>query len=72
MDGREAIVEAGIVRHRAIYLTTITTMFGLLPLALTGGPLWAPLAWVIIFGIAASTVLTLIVIPVGYALVERL
>lgn len=72
MDGRDAVVEAGIVRHRAIYLTTITTIVGLLPLAVTGGPLWAPLAWVIVFGIAASTILTLLVIPVGYAFVERL
>ena len=70
MEDREAIIKAAIVRHRAIYLTTITTMLGLLPLAITGGPLWAPLAWVIVFGIAMSTFLTLIVIPVGYALVE--
>jgi len=69
-EGREAIITAAIVRHRAIYLTTITTMLGLLPLAVTGGPLWAPLAWVIVFGIFMSTLLTLIVIPVGYALVE--
>ena len=71
-DGRDAIVDACVIRHRAIYLTTITTMAGLLPLALTGGNLWAPLAWVIIFGIAISTFLTLIVIPAGYALVERI
>jgi multidrug efflux pump subunit AcrB len=70
--GRDAIVDACVVRHRAIYLTTITTMAGLLPLALGGGNLWAPLAWVIIFGIAISTFLTLIVIPAGYALVEGL
>ena len=72
MEGRDAIIKGVITRHRAIYLTTITTMMGLLPLALTGGPLWAPLAWVIVFGIAMSTLLTLIVIPVGYGLCEWL
>ena len=67
----DAIVEAGIVRHQPIYLTTITTVCGVLPLALNGGSLWEPLGWVIVFGIATATFLTLVVIPLGYAVVER-
>lgn len=71
-EDAEAVIEAGIVRHRPIYLTTITTVCGILPLALYGGSLWSPLAWVICFGIAMATVLTLVVIPLGYAIVERI
>lgn len=58
-----AIKNAGRLRMRPIFVTTATTMGGMLPLALGGGPLFAPMAWVIIFGLAASTVLTLIVVP---------
>jgi len=70
-DATEAIVEAGVVRHQPIYLTTITTVAGVLPLALNGGSLWEPLGWVIVFGIATATFLTLVIIPLGYAIVER-
>ncbi len=58
-----AIRNAGRLRMRPIFVTTATTMGGMLPLGLAGGPLFAPMAWVIIFGLAASTVLTLIVVP---------
>lgn len=71
MDPSEAIIEAGVVRHQPIYLTTVTTVCGVLPLALNGGSLWEPLGWVIVFGIATATFLTLVVIPLGYAVVER-
>ena len=70
-SAQEAIIEAGIVRHQPIYLTTITTVCGVLPLAMHGGSLWEPLGWVIVFGIATATFLTLVVIPLGYAIVER-
>jgi multidrug efflux pump subunit AcrB len=70
---RTAVAEAGRLRMKPIVLTTITTVGGLIPLAVFGGPLWAGMAWVIIFGLSAATVLTLIVVPTLYTLlVEKL
>ena len=67
-----SIRNAGRLRMRPIFVTTATTMGGMLPLGLAGGPLFAPMAWVIIFGLAASTVLTLIVVPnLYYVLIGR-
>ena len=57
------MVRAGKMRLLPISLTTLTTVGGLLPLALTGGPLWEGMAVVIIFGLIAATVLTLLVLP---------
>jgi len=59
----EAISNAIQQRTAPILLTTITTILGLLPLALSESTLWPPMAWAIISGLAMSTVLTLIVIP---------
>jgi multidrug efflux pump subunit AcrB len=73
-DGKglvEAVAEAGETRFRPIILTTATTIGGLLPLTLRGGTVWAPLGWCIIGGLLASTLLTLIVVPVLYSLVGR-
>ncbi len=67
MGFKEAIVEAGIARFRPILLTAATTIGGLIPLAFKGG-MWAPLAIVLIFGLAFATILTLVVIPVFYYL----
>lgn len=50
-------------RTRPILLTTATTVAGLLPLAFSNSTLWPPMAWAIISGLLASTVLTLLVIP---------
>jgi multidrug efflux pump len=63
-DVTESIKEAGIVRFPPIMLTTISTIAGMLPLALFGGPVFQPMCWVIIFGLAFSTGLTLVVMPV--------
>jgi multidrug efflux pump len=49
-------------------MTTVTTVAGLLPLTLTRSTLWPPLAWAIISGLIASTLLTLVVIPALYRL----
>ncbi len=71
---REAILEAGRVRLRPIVMTTVTTVFGLLPMALgigRGSDLRAPLAITVIGGISVATALTLIVVPVVYQTVER-
>ncbi|MBI4616749.1 MAG: efflux RND transporter permease subunit [Planctomycetes bacterium] len=63
---RQALVDAGVIRMRPIMLTSLTTIGGLFPLALAGGPLWEPMAWVMIYGLVFSTFLTLVVIPTVY------
>ncbi len=68
---RAAILEAGRLRLRPIIMTTVTTVFGLLPLALgwgAGADLRAPLAVAVIGGLISATFLTLIVVPVVYSL----
>lgn len=65
---RECLVEAGLIRLSPIAMTTLTTIGGLLPLALAGGPLWEGMAWLMIFGLAVATVLTLVVVPCLYAI----
>ena len=68
MDLEEAIRRAGEVRFLPIVLTSMTAIGGLLPLALQGQALYAPLAWVIIGGLVSSTLLARIVTPVLYKL----
>ncbi len=66
---REALVTAGTVRLRPIFMTTITTVLGLLPMAIgsgEGSELRKPLAITVMAGLASSTILTLIVIPAIY------
>ena len=70
---RDAIVEAGRVRLRPIVMTTVTTVLGLLPMALgigRGADLRAPLAVAVIGGLLVATALTLIIVPVVYQTVE--
>ncbi|KEF30554.1 Acriflavin resistance protein [Marinobacter nitratireducens] len=62
-DIRNAVRKAVEQRTRPILLTTATTVAGLLPLAFSSSTLWPPMAWAIISGLLASTVLTLLVIP---------
>lgn len=72
LDVHAAIMEAGRDRLRPILMTTITTVLGLLPLALgfgEGAELRAPMAIAIVGGLSAATVLTLFVVPVVYSLV---
>ena len=59
---REVIIDASAVRLRPIFLTTITTVIGMVPLAGAGG-MWAPLAFAIMFGLMFAMVLTLILVP---------
>ncbi|GAB5498335.1 MAG: efflux RND transporter permease subunit [Pseudohongiellaceae bacterium] len=59
----DAVDEAIGRRTRPILLTTATTVTGLLPLAFSSSTLWPPMAWAIISGLLASTVLTLLVVP---------
>ncbi len=60
---RDAVRKAVEERTRPILLTTGTTVAGLLPLAFSSSTLWPPMAWAIISGLLASTVLTLLVVP---------
>ena len=66
MGLEEAIRKAGEVRFLPIVLTSLTAIGGLLPIALQGTGLYAPLAWVIIGGLVSSTLLARIVTPVMY------
>lgn len=68
----DAIVQACISRFRPILLTTVTTIFGLIPLWLSGGVMWEPMAISIIFGLLFATMLTLGFVPVLYALLYRI
>ncbi len=73
-DLKDAVISAGTRRLRPILMTTATTVLGLIPMSLgigEGSELQAPLARVIIGGLVSSTLITLIVIPVVYMLVER-
>ena len=84
---REIIVQTGVQRLRPVFLTTFTTGFGLLPLAMgisidllgaeieIGGPIasqWAGLASTIVFGLSFATILTLRVTPAMLALPQKL
>jgi HAE1 family hydrophobic/amphiphilic exporter-1 len=74
MEKLAAIVEAGRSRLRPIMMTTLTTVLGLLPLALgfgEGAEVRAPMAITVIGGLTVSTLLTLVVIPVMYAVMDR-
>ena len=70
----DALVQAGADRLRPILMTSATTILGLLPMALglgEGAELRAPLAITVIGGLTVATLLTLLVIPVVYSLVDR-
>jgi len=64
----EAIIAGAQKRFRPILLTTATTVLGLIPLYLGGGEMWEPMAIAIMAGLLFSTLLTLGVVPVLYAL----
>jgi HAE1 family hydrophobic/amphiphilic exporter-1 len=69
-----AIVEAGTARLRPILMTTLTTALGLLPMAIgvgEGAEVRTPMAITVIGGLLVSTMLTLVVIPVVYSLMDR-
>jgi multidrug efflux pump subunit AcrB len=63
-----AVVESAQRRLRPILLTTATTVGGLLPLYLGGGPMWEPMAVAIMSGLLFATMLTLGVVPILYSL----
>jgi len=67
----DAVTEAALARSRPIIMTTITTIVGLLPLALFGGEFWYGMAIVIMCGLGVGTILTLGFVPVLYSLMFR-
>lgn len=71
MELHAALIHAGLVRLRAVLVTTFATVGGLVPLALTGGELWRPLTAVHIFGLLFATVLSLVLLPVLYLVVAE-
>jgi multidrug efflux pump subunit AcrB len=71
LPANQAIVASAQRRLRPILLTVATTVGGLLPLWIGGGPMWEPMAIAIIFGLIFATVLTLGVVPVLFALFFR-
>ncbi|MGM0452809.1 MAG: efflux RND transporter permease subunit [Thermodesulfobacteriota bacterium] len=64
MPVREAILQSGAIRMRPIVLTALTTGLGAWPITLD--PIFSGLAWALIFGLIASTLFTLLVVPVTY------
>jgi HAE1 family hydrophobic/amphiphilic exporter-1 len=73
MSVRDSILEAGRVRLRPIIMTTVTTVLGLLPMALgigRGAELRSPMAIVVIGGLTVATFLTLFVVPLVYQAME--
>jgi len=63
-----ALPDAGIQRIRPVVITVAATILALFPLALEGGPLWQPLCYAQIGGLAVATFITLILVPVLYAI----
>ncbi len=67
-----SVIESGRIRLRPIILTSLTTILGLLPMAVGMGgksEMWGPFANTIVFGLAAATILTLLVIPTVYIII---
>jgi HAE1 family hydrophobic/amphiphilic exporter-1 len=75
VSARDAVLEAGPVRLRPVLMTAVSTVFGMIPLAIgTGdGSEWrSPMGIVSIGGLVTSTLLTLLIVPVAYTLVDDL
>jgi len=70
----EAILKAGRSRLRPVLMTTLTTILGMLPLALStgeGSEIWKPMGIVVIGGLVFSTLVTMVIVPVVYRIVVR-
>ncbi len=65
---RDALLDAGVIRLRPVLVTVGATVFGLVPLAMHGGPLWQPLCYAQIGGLTVATFITLLLVPVLYAI----
>jgi len=75
MGRTEALITAGRTRFRPILMTTLAMIFGMVPLALgigAGAEMRAPMARAVIGGLVTSTLLTLLVVPVVYTMLDDL
>jgi HAE1 family hydrophobic/amphiphilic exporter-1 len=73
MNKLDALIEGGVTRLRPILITSLTTLLGMLPMALSrqeGSEMMRPMAIAVIGGLLVATVLTLVVIPVIYSFME--
>ena len=74
MKLNDAIVVSGRSRLRPVLMTALTTILGMLPMALSAGEgseIWAPMGVAVIGGLTFSTMITLIIVPVMYAVVSK-
>ena len=67
----QVVVDGTLERTRHIVITSVTTIAGFMPLALSQSLLWPPLAIAIIGGLALSTLLTLLALPAAYRILAR-
>lgn len=71
LDLREAVIAAAQKRVTPILLTSLTTVFGLMPMAIAGGALWEPMATLMIGGLSIASVITLFFVPCTYYLLFK-
>ncbi len=74
VEKKEAILQACSVRLRPVLITALTTIMGMVPMAIStsaGSEMRAPMAVTVIGGLAATTILTLFVVPIIYSLFDR-
>ncbi|MFZ5967307.1 MAG: efflux RND transporter permease subunit [Bacillota bacterium] len=69
-DIKDAVKETGMTRFMPVMATTITTAGGILPISLKQ-PFFAPMGYALIFGLSVATMLTLVVVPVLYTILEE-
>jgi len=70
----EAVIISGRSRLRPVLMTSATTILGMLPLAMSSGEgaeIWSPMGIAVIGGLVFSTLVTLVLVPVGYVLMAR-
>ncbi|NPV82738.1 MAG: efflux RND transporter permease subunit [Candidatus Aminicenantes bacterium] len=75
LDKREAIIRGSVTRLRPVLLTALTTILGMLPMAVAGGSgaeFRSPMAVAVVGGLTATTLLTLFVIPIVYSILNRI
>ncbi|MEN8203059.1 MAG: efflux RND transporter permease subunit [Bacteroidota bacterium] len=74
LELREAIIQSGQSRLRPVLMTSLTTILGMLPLAMStgsGSEIWSPMGIAVIGGLIFSTIVTLILVPVIYHMMLR-
>ncbi|MGQ9800479.1 MAG: efflux RND transporter permease subunit [Candidatus Saccharicenans sp.] len=75
LDKREAIIKGAVTRLRPVLLTALTTILGMLPMAVAGGSgaeFRSPMAVAVVGGLTATTLLTLFIIPIVYSIFNRI